>query len=123
MTRPGKYLFAAEDGCGHRKSRLSVLLAEFTVALEEGPQHVRNEVGGLLALPISDFIGRRVIGECLLEIGHHLEGQLDRLAVGKHCQLEIGHLSLAKAKGRSEEHKYELQSLMRISYAVFCLKT
>src|SRR3546814_7393061 len=23
---------------------------------------------------------------------------------------------------RSEEHKYELQSLMRISYAVFCLK-
>src|SRR3546814_2736796 len=25
--------------------------------------------------------------------------------------------------GRSEEHKSELQSLMRISYAVFCLKT
>src|SRR3546814_8690058 len=24
--------------------------------------------------------------------------------------------------GRSEEHTYELQSLMRISYAVFCLK-
>src|SRR3546814_1560104 len=26
------------------------------------------------------------------------------------------------AKGRSEEHTSELQSLMRISYAVFCLK-
>src|SRR3546814_773721 len=26
------------------------------------------------------------------------------------------------AGGRSEEHTYELQSLMRISYAVFCLK-
>src|SRR3546814_3807485 len=26
------------------------------------------------------------------------------------------------AKGRSEEHMSELQSLMRISYAVFCLK-
>src|SRR3546814_6151144 len=25
--------------------------------------------------------------------------------------------------GKSEEHTYELQSLMRISYAVFCLKT
>src|SRR3546814_1813406 len=25
-------------------------------------------------------------------------------------------------RGRSEEHTYELQSLMRISYAVFCLK-
>src|SRR3546814_5771820 len=29
----------------------------------------------------------------------------------------------ALAPGRSEEHTSELQSLMRISYAVFCLKT
>src|SRR3546814_5492336 len=29
---------------------------------------------------------------------------------------------LADAHGRSEEHTSELQSLMRISYAVFCLK-
>src|SRR3546814_6113943 len=28
----------------------------------------------------------------------------------------------AKVGGRSEEHTSELQSLMRISYAVFCLK-
>src|SRR3546814_2930911 len=28
----------------------------------------------------------------------------------------------ARAKNRSEEHTSELQSLMRISYAVFCLK-
>src|SRR3546814_10437173 len=28
----------------------------------------------------------------------------------------------AKVNGRSEEHTSELQSLMRISYAVFCLK-
>src|SRR3546814_3453622 len=28
----------------------------------------------------------------------------------------------AKGSGRSEEHTSELQSLMRISYAVFCLK-
>src|SRR3546814_9047825 len=27
-----------------------------------------------------------------------------------------------RGKGRSEEHTSELQSLMRISYAVFCLK-
>src|SRR3546814_4956012 len=30
--------------------------------------------------------------------------------------------SLAAWRGRSEEHTSELQSLMRISYAVFCLK-
>src|SRR3546814_2609493 len=29
---------------------------------------------------------------------------------------------IAAARGRSEEHTSELQSLMRISYAVFCLK-
>src|SRR3546814_9333199 len=31
-------------------------------------------------------------------------------------------LHAAKVAGRSEEHTSELQSLMRISYAVFCLK-
>src|SRR3546814_8886444 len=30
--------------------------------------------------------------------------------------------SFASARSRSEEHTSELQSLMRISYAVFCLK-
>src|SRR3546814_3390881 len=33
-----------------------------------------------------------------------------------------GWLQLSEAPGRSEEHTSELQSLMRISYAVFCLK-
>src|SRR3546814_2340231 len=32
------------------------------------------------------------------------------------------HAGQAVARGRSEEHTSELQSLMRISYAVFCLK-
>src|SRR3546814_2633865 len=31
-------------------------------------------------------------------------------------------LGTAEGEGRSEEHTSELQSLMRISYAVFCLK-
>src|SRR3546814_2811679 len=33
-----------------------------------------------------------------------------------------GRGALARRPGRSEEHTSELQSLMRISYAVFCLK-
>src|SRR3546814_1677293 len=33
-----------------------------------------------------------------------------------------GRKHVAMHKGRSEEHTSELQSLMRISYAVFCLK-
>src|SRR3546814_1872921 len=34
----------------------------------------------------------------------------------------LGLLDRAEGVGRSEEHTSELQSLMRISYAVFCLK-
>src|SRR3546814_4707174 len=34
----------------------------------------------------------------------------------------LGNFLRARAPGRSEEHTSELQSLMRISYAVFCLK-
>src|SRR3546814_2972181 len=37
---------------------------------------------------------------------------------GEHVDLDID-----RPAGRSEEHTSELQSLMRISYAVFCLKT
>src|SRR3546814_8925351 len=36
--------------------------------------------------------------------------------------VEVKIVKLAIAEERSEEHTSELQSLMRISYAVFCLK-
>src|SRR3546814_10338537 len=35
---------------------------------------------------------------------------------------QLGQLGIAQRGARSEEHTSELQSLMRISYAVFCLK-
>src|SRR3546814_2287918 len=35
---------------------------------------------------------------------------------------QVQHLGLDRDVERSEEHTSELQSLMRISYAVFCLK-
>src|SRR3546814_10232969 len=53
----------------------------------------------------SDRHGRRVLPELLRRRG--LDHRLHRPAAGH---------------GRSEEHTSELQSLMRISYAVFCLK-
>src|SRR3546814_593741 len=37
-------------------------------------------------------------------------------------QLEVSDIVILGHGGRSEEHTSELQSLMRISYAVFCLK-
>src|SRR3546814_6916536 len=38
------------------------------------------------------------------------------------CQLNLGSGEGASRGARSEEHTSELQSLMRISYAVFCLQ-
>src|SRR3546814_1036187 len=49
----------------------------------------------------------------------------DRAAVAEGQPDRIGHLlrlDQVAAPDRSEEHTSELQSLMRISYAVFCLK-
>src|SRR3546814_1713335 len=46
--------------------------------------------------------------------------QLDYNTVRPHSRL--GGLTPAEIAARSEEHTSELQSLMRISYAVFCLK-
>src|SRR3546814_5714593 len=37
-------------------------------------------------------------------------------------QLYMSYAEMRRMHGRSEEHTSELQSLMRISYAVFCLK-
>src|SRR3546814_9521348 len=46
--------------------------------------------------------------------------QQERLVLRQHGVAE--HQSIPVAGRRSEEHTSELQSLMRISYAVFCLK-
>src|SRR3546814_4417591 len=58
-----------------------------------------------------------------LELWHRL--YLENETVGAvREEIEHGKLSARKAAGyaRSEEHTSELQSLMRNSYAVFCLK-
>src|SRR3546814_8222220 len=74
--------------------------------LQDGPLAVDREIGlvadGLDALLYPGLLGR------VLDV-HELDA--DRPAVGGAHHLD-----------RSEEHTSELQSLMRISYAVFCLK-
>src|SRR3546814_6078360 len=51
--------------------------------------------------------------------------RLARLAVAEHAELEQARVASdlgEPERARSEEHTSELQSLMRISYAVLCLK-
>src|SRR3546814_3735002 len=64
----------------------------------------------------------RTVFERLLKFG---DGPTDAVMVDNDEWLsELGYIDLLRNVGphRSEEHTSELQSLMRISYAVFCLK-
>src|SRR3546814_5854791 len=81
------------------------LRAEILFHLAHKPTDERFEVGKLIAV-----LGRNDHPELMPILTAAFE---ERLAVG---DIEIGGIK------RSEEHTSELQSLMRISYAVFCLK-
>src|SRR3546814_10644988 len=63
--------------------------------------------------------GRRVAGDQLAAAG---EGVEEGGGVGTCLTEAIPAPQLVRPALRSEEHTSELQSLMRISYAVFCLK-
>src|SRR3546814_4254222 len=92
--------------------------------LEEPPEHVKfvlattevNKVPVMVLSRCQRFDLRRIPAELLAaHFAHVVEAESvaaepDALA-----------LIAQAAEGRSEEHTSELQSLMRISYAVFCL--
>src|SRR3546814_6528293 len=54
----------------------------------------------------------------------HLDQRREHPVIVRGCALahDIRQAFVVGRPGRSEEHTSELQSLMRISYAVFCLK-
>src|SRR3546814_2949283 len=56
----------------------------------------------------------------LVIIGGLDDGMSEHFSKGDEIALRVDH-HLLHQLGRSEEHTSELQSLMRISYAVFCL--
>src|SRR3546814_10559677 len=66
----------------------------------------------------SVLAGRRV----LVSAGPTFEDIDPVRFVGNRSSGKMGFAIAAAAVARSEEHTSELQSLMRISYAVFCLK-
>src|SRR3546814_2653579 len=54
-------------------------------------------------------------------VGARIPAVFDTLGADRAC-LAVHAFERERAGARSEEHTSELQSLMRISYAVFCLK-
>src|SRR3546814_2443129 len=84
--------------------------------------------GGFLDHAGRGFLMLHFLGERLEArwIGHAVRtSDLDRVLDQQPATLVTGHGALHEDKAaigvRSEEHTSELQSLMRISYAVFCL--
>src|SRR3546814_1158359 len=73
-------------------------------------QREMHRLVGAYAEPVVDELRRKVRAET----ARHVEGEVDG------SELDVGQ---GVKHRRSEEHTSELQSLMRISYAVFCLKT
>src|SRR3546814_8856126 len=53
---------------------------------------------------------------------HHIHGPVILATLNHRTMVHVRHIHFAVIHTRSEEHTSELQSLMRISYAVFCLK-
>src|SRR3546814_8149557 len=71
-------------------------------------------IAAILARPAVRGGGRAKPGSCQ-EIG---DGGAEAVEIDQECVVALRRLE----RQRSEEHTSELQSLMRISYAVFCLK-
>src|SRR3546814_5728617 len=99
-------LFRNLIGTGKTARQVMRDMARETAGLERELKKVRREIAGASG-NVTDLVTR--------------ERELQR-------QLERSNAELARQRrllqidGRSEEHTSELQSLMRISYAVFCLK-
>src|SRR3546814_2643244 len=90
---------------------------EYVSANPTGPMHVghcRGAVVGDALAALLEYAGYEVTREYYV---NDAGAQVDVLARSVHMRYRE-----ALGEDRSEEHTSELQSLMRISYAVFCLK-
>src|SRR3546814_2003689 len=88
---------------------------------------VERKTEAVAGIPIEQEPGGDVVelAEPVLPAGARI-GHAKRLEFGRHAAVDprialLPFISVHRLE-RSEEHTSELQSLMRISYAVFCLK-
>src|SRR3546814_10046076 len=100
-----------------RDGLLRMTAGEFSTRL---PVETRDEFGVLAS-------GFNLMADKLENLYRNLENRVRRKTAELEAQnREIGALydmaAFLNQPNRSEEHTSELQSLMRISYAVFCLK-
>src|SRR3546814_4553908 len=90
-----------------RQAKAKARLARFE-ELSSHEYQKRNETQEIF-IPVAERLGNEVI-------------EFENVSKGYGDRLLIDNVSFKVPAGRSEEHTSELQSLMRISYAVFCLQ-
>src|SRR3546814_8955269 len=107
-----------------RSTRTDTLLPYTTLFRSDAVQ--RGQLLGGQRVELADDRGDGLLGQVGHRVSLRLRAGFLRVEVGV-----IGHGGFLRVEvvepvraslGRSEEHTSELQSLMRISYAVFCLK-
>src|SRR3546814_3117497 len=124
---PYTTLFRSASGWRHpallRGRRAAVAAAGTDAAAQPGHPRRRADVPAASAL----VAGRFVAGSARARLRRRARRVLQRArghdAARQPCiRPVVVAVALARTGLRSEEHTSELQSLMRISYAVFCLK-
>src|SRR3546814_3699100 len=92
-----------------RSTRTDTLFPYTTLfrSVDEFAVELALQIGGNRAATVDDLLQRLA---AIVDVDMHLR---ETLTARRHCDAQ---------PDRSEEHTSELQSLMRISYAVFCLK-
>src|SRR3546814_7460279 len=97
-----------------KEETLETILKRIPARLVDHIELVRNSAAGY------DMQGYALLANVVRKQEARLSGRLE----GEYAVFRHGYSSprVAGTLSRSEEHTSELQSLMRISYAVFCLK-
>src|SRR3546814_9239444 len=97
-----------------------MLLNIFFLRIRRPPRSTRTDT----LFPSTSLFRSAVViaGLARGDLGHTVEGHYEGIFAA--VQGDVNHTigTLRDVAARSEEHTSELQSLMRISYAVFCLK-
>src|SRR3546814_10104116 len=89
--------------------------------------HIGDMLIGLVAVRILPDqprnVGRGIVGQCRRTVEQRIELLLERRVAAEMLDQPIKIMLVEEGRlpTRSEEHTSELQSLMRNSYAVFCL--
>ena len=83
----------AIPGCLFRCFELQLLsrLGEAAIAFQKRAEHERNQVRDGFNLSVFRTVDRRVVAQCLIEIGIERDRDLDRRSVGQLGELQFGH--------------------------------